>query len=169
MAIVFLWLHAQCQPDLKHLEWCSKPMGSQGAGQEMSLLNSCTIHWIFQRHHQQELEKVCAPLGIKAVSKPTNTLPHVLSHLGKEEGTNEVRASQLAQAWEWVVLQYQLYNRVGTLLTFWPDALAKTSTRFQPCCEAGIGELPLLKKKVSKAKKRAVVYPISCKEINILV
>ena len=32
-------------------------------------------------------------------------------------------ASQLAQARVGVVLQYQLYNWVGTLPTFWPDAL----------------------------------------------
>ena len=47
----------------------------------------------------------------------------------------------------------QLYNRVGTLLMFRPDALVffranfrpeETSARFQPCCKAGIGELPLL-------------------------
>lgn len=34
--------------------------------------------------HQQELE-VCAPIGVKAVSKPTNTLSHALPHPGKEE------------------------------------------------------------------------------------
>ena len=43
-----------------------------------------------------------------------------------------------------LVLKYQLHNRVGTLLTFQPDALTFFKVNLhpdaQPCCEATIGE-----------------------------
>jgi len=52
----------------------------------------------------------------------------------------EVRASQLAQAWERVVLEYQLQTRLKTLPTFRPDVLAFFALVF----EAGIRELPFL-------------------------
>ena len=47
----------------------------------------------------------------------------ILPTLGSQFFTSKVRASQLAKTLEGVVLQYQLYNRVATLLTFRPDAL----------------------------------------------
>ena len=59
----------------------------------------------------------------------------------------EVRASQLAQAWERVVLEYQLQNRVENLADRPEEGQSIWSKRrqgFQPCFEAGIRELPFL-------------------------
>ena len=62
-----------------------------------------------------------------------------------------MRASQLAQARERVVLEYQLQNTVESLANVRPDALkegqsiwSKRRQGFQPCFEAGIRELLFL-------------------------
>ena len=68
----------------------------------------------------------------------------------------EVRDSQLAQAWERVVLKYQLQSRVENLADIstrcsgllqgkeGQSIWSKRRQGFQPCFEAGIRELPFL-------------------------
>ena len=45
-------------------------------------------------------------------------------------------------ACEGVVLQYQLHNRVETLLTFWPEHLVKMSARFHPVVKLVLENYP---------------------------